>query len=113
MKKKYVLFHNNDAQLFSNQKPKKLGKADIILENPDLSRVVGVSPHYWKLVEGNIIFPMNAAERAWKDRMHPKHYKKFKGYNYKKIIGHFLFVSMCLLFGMAICYVLIKQGRLK
>jgi len=110
MKKKvFVLFHNNDATIFNNQSPKKLSKSDIIIEDPDLQYVTGLSPHYWKLVDGRI-FPMNAAERALKGATHAKHYKSFKGTSWKRV-GERIFLEL-LVFAMGAftIYLLIRKG---
>lgn len=113
MKQVNVLFRNNDATVFTNQIPSNLKKSDILLRDPDLSRVQGISPHNWKLVNGKYIFPMNAAERMIKRATHRKHYKAHKGYNWGKITGRVLYTVGILLVGFAVGYYLTKTGRIK
>jgi hypothetical protein len=112
-KKIHVLFRNNDATVFTNEMPSKVKKSDIVLTDPDLSRVQGVSPHNWKLVADKYIFPMNAAERAIKNATHRKHYKTHKGYNWSKMVGRVLYSVGILLIGFAVGYYLTKTGRIK
>ena len=109
----FVLFRNNDATVFTNEKPSNVKKSDIVLSNPDLSRVRGMSPHNWKLVDKKHIFPMNAAERALKHAIHRKHYKSHKGYNWRKIFGRICFSFGMMLLGFAVGYFLTKTGRIK
>lgn len=111
-KKVYVLFHNNDATIFNNQKPSKIAKGDVILENPSLDLVVGISPHYWKLVDGRI-WPMNAAERTLKHATHEKHYRKFNATHWGKIFERFFWASVMFILGGLVGYYLIKTGRIK
>ena len=112
-KKVYVLFRNNDATVFTNEMPSNVKKSDIVLINPDLSRVQGVSPHDWKLVQKKYIYPMNAAERAIKSATHRKHYKTHKGYNWSKMIGRVLYSLGIIFIGFAVGYFLTKTGRIK
>lgn len=79
-----VLFRDNDATVFVNQTPPVrvfkrkwykpwtwrmvLGEDDILVEDADLQYVSGISPHYWKVVEGTIL-PMNVEERKKKDKV--------------------------------------------
>lgn len=112
MKKLYVLFHNNDAILFNNTRPSKMAKGDIVIENPDLQYVTGLSPHYWKLVDGRI-FPMNAAERALKHSTHAKHYKTFKGVAWGRILERVLLEIFVFAMGAITIYLLIRKGIIK
>jgi hypothetical protein len=91
-KKMNVLFRDNDATVYVNQIPpvRKFkrkwyapktwkavaGEDDILIENADLQFVYGVSPHYWKLVEG-VILPMNAEEKAKNDNVLHKIQKSY------------------------------------
>lgn len=84
-KKMNVLFRDNDATVFVNQIPPVrvykrkwykpwtwrmvLGEDDILVEDADLQYVNGISPHYWKVVDGNKILPMNVEERKKKDKI--------------------------------------------
>jgi len=113
MKKTFVLFRNNDATLFINQKPSGMKKGDILLENPDLSRVRGISPHYWKLMGKNLIFPMHSAEKVIKHATHRAHYRSFKGYHWGRILGRVAFSLGLIVLGGIICYYLTKKGILK
>jgi hypothetical protein len=113
MKKTYVLFKNNDATLFVNKRPSIIKKGEILLENPDLSRVQGTSPHYWKLVNNSLVFPMNVAERKIKHATHRAHYRTLKGVNYGKIALRVLMVLGCFVLGGLVTYYLMKQGRIK
>jgi len=79
-----VLFREGDATVYVNQKPEirtfkrkwykpwtwrmVLGEDDIYVPDADLRYVTGVSPHYWKIVEG-VILPMNAKEKKNKDKI--------------------------------------------
>ena len=112
-KRIFVVFRNNDAEVFVNQKPSGIKKGDIVFENPDLSRVRGISPHYWKLVGDNLIFPMNIAERSVKNATHRKHYRSFKGYHWGRILGRMAFSLGLIVLGGIICYYLTKKGILK
>jgi len=79
-----VRFRDNDATVWVNQEPEVriyrrkwykpwtwrmvLGEDDIYVPDADLRYVIGVSPHYWKCVEG-IILPMNEEEKRKKDKV--------------------------------------------
>lgn len=111
MKKHYVLFHANDATIFNNQRPVKISKNDVILENPDLQFVVGISPHYWKLVDGRV-FPMNMAERALKRATHVKHVKKFNAVQWSKIGERVFWCTVFFAVGFGVAYYLTRTGRI-
>jgi hypothetical protein len=114
MKKMYVIFRGNDAEVFVNQRPDKIKKKDLVLVDPDLSRVEGVSPHYWKLVgSDNLIFPMNAAERAIKHATHRDHYRNLNGFHVAKLLRRVFFGIACIVLGVAVTYYLFKSGRIK
>lgn len=112
-KRVFVVFRNNDAEVFVNQKPLGIKKGDVLLENPDLSRVQGISPHYWKLVGDNVIFPMNSAERGLKNAMHRKHHKTFKGFHWGRIFGKISVLVSFFILGGLVCYYLTRKGILK
>src|ERR1044072_7340853 len=62
MKQTVVIFTTNNARILINpEHPKLLAKRFNVLLDPDLSRVRGVDPHYWKVVKGEI-YPMNHFE---------------------------------------------------
>lgn len=108
MKKTYVLFSNNDAVIYNNQRP-MVKKGQVLIENPDLQFVTGVSPHYWKLVDGRI-FPMNQAERTLKHATHVKHYRKFNAVHWGKIGERVFWCSVFFVGGAVLSYYLIKKG---
>jgi len=79
-----VLFREGDATVYVNQTPEVkvyrrkwykpwtwrmvLGEDDIYVPDADLRYVAGITPHYWKIVEG-VILPMNAEEIRKKDKI--------------------------------------------
>ena len=112
MKKMTVVFRNNDARLFVNSKPKTVMLMDKVIEHPDLSRVVGVSPHYWKLV-GDKIFPMNAEEMKLKDQKHHSIVRHFRTNHLYSSILSVLICTVIFVLGGLTMYYFIKQGRIK
>lgn len=70
-----VVFTRNNARILINPPEGELRRLRVlpnVVVNPDLSRVAGFPPHYWKLV-GGAVFPLDAIERAKRDREHDQH----------------------------------------
>lgn len=61
-----LVFTRNNARFAKGHPIEKL-KGEAIVINPDLSKVKGVKPHYWKLVKGEVL-PMDQFERECRDR---------------------------------------------
>ena len=68
-KTKLVIFTSNNARILVGANPKEYPTAWV---NPDLSRVKGTPPHFWKIV-GNQIHPMNFQEMAARLDHHARH----------------------------------------
>ena len=60
---KVVVFTSNNARILVNIPRKELVTLRTYLENPDLTKVKGVPPHFWKLVNNKIV-PMNDFEQS-------------------------------------------------
>ncbi len=55
----YVIFTENNARILKG-KPSNITSNMVV--NPDLKKVKGIPPHFWKL-ENNSIIPMNEVEK--------------------------------------------------
>ncbi len=67
MKTTVVVFTKNNARILTNPLDLQIFESNPSCAiNPSLTKVVGVSPHYWKLVDGEIL-PMDSSERKARD----------------------------------------------
>lgn len=66
MEKTVVIFTPNNARIIRNPSAEALEsfvKWPNVVIDPDLSKVEGLPPHFWKLVDGEIV-PLDAAEQT-------------------------------------------------
>lgn len=63
MKNKVILFTNNNARLIRTNELSTWEKDPRALINPDLSKVKGIPPHFWKRDGGQIV-PMTDQEKV-------------------------------------------------
>jgi len=110
LKKMTLVFNNDDCRIFINSKPKNVGSMDKIIENPDLSRVVGISPSFWKLVDGQHVFPMTEEERRLKQKKHHNTVRDFKIYQPQSKWLSVVFSFAMIVIGAVIMFFLIKKG---
>lgn len=62
----YVVFTFNNARIVHNPKDSERVTwegAHLVAKNPDLSKVAGFSPQYWKLKDGEVV-PLSYLERV-------------------------------------------------
>jgi hypothetical protein len=63
-----VVFTKNNARVLKNPKNLiEILKRNTCLIDPDLSKVSGMPPHYWKLFKGKTIISMNGKEMRARD----------------------------------------------
>jgi hypothetical protein len=69
-KMRIVVFTSNNARMLTNpENPEQYRAASNCVVNPNLDKVAGLPPHYWKLSNGEIL-PMNEVERKARDMHH-------------------------------------------
>lgn len=64
-----VFTKNNCRVLYNPPNLEDLKSQPNVAVNPDLSKVIGVAPHFWKLVQGQIV-PMSDSEMAHTESSH-------------------------------------------
>lgn len=67
MEKTVVIFTPTNARIIRNPSDDALAefiKWPNVVIDPDLSKVSGVAPHYWKLIDGGQIVPMSYNEEV-------------------------------------------------
>jgi len=113
LKKMTLVFKDDDCRIFINSKPKNISLFDKVIEDPDLSRVIGISPSYWKLVDGKHVFPMTADERRAKNQKHHGTLRHFRTHHlHSKLLSAVLGFAMIIVGGLTMFY-LIKKGIIK
>ena len=83
-------------------------KGDICIHDADLTHVRGVSPHYWKLVNG-VIFPMNTEEQATKNINYDS-FRIFKTIRVPVSKRDVLIALASFAFGILVSCLIIKHG---
>jgi hypothetical protein len=66
-KRKVIVFTSNNAGILTNPDMRPyVGRPNVLID-PDLSKVQGIAPHYWKLSNGNVV-PLSPPEKLLRDR---------------------------------------------
>lgn len=61
-KNRLVVFTTNNARLLNQPNNREIATYKNAVLDPDLSKVKGIPPHFWKR-DGNVIVPMNDLEQ--------------------------------------------------